>query len=491
MAKINKVITVLLSVLIFPQLSLAKESVTIALTLEPPHLDPTQTAAEATAEVVYGNIFEGLVQINEKSEVEPCLAKKWEVSDDALVYTFFLREGVKFHNGQTLSAGDVVYSLNAARSENSKNANKKVFEPIQDVKEVEPHIVQIILKHPSSEFLFKLGFADSIIVSKQDHDKNTTHPNGTGPYKFVEWVKGDHIEIQKFDDYWGKNASIPKGFFKFISDASIQITSILSGQIDAIPNMSSPELVEHLSENNEFTVAVGSTEGETLLAMNNKAKPLDNIKVRQAISHAINKKELIDGAMYGYATPIGSHFSPNHPAYLDLSDTYPFSIEKAKQLLEEAGIKQGHVLTLKVPPTSYAKRGSEVIAAQLKRVGLEIKIQPIEWAQWLEQVYKNKEYDLTIISHTEPIDIDRYAIQGYYFNYENSTFNSLIDKATKTVNDQERFEYYQEAQKILAKDAVNVFLFQLPKLGIWKSNLNGLWHNSPIQATILRNVYWK
>jgi peptide/nickel transport system substrate-binding protein len=193
--------------------------------------------------------------------------------------------------------------------------------------------------------------------------------------------------------------------------------------------------------------------------------------------------------MFGYGTPIGSHFAPHHPAYVDLTGRYPYDPEQAKALLAEAGVENLE-LTLKLPPPSYARRGGEIIQAQLAVVGIEASIIPMEWAQWLEQVFQGKDYDLTIVSHTEPVDIDIYARDDYYFGYDNPDFDAVIETLGTTDDPDARTALFGEAQAILAEDSVNVFVFQLAKHGVWKAGIEGLWHNSPIPANDLTAVRW-
>ena len=188
--------------------------------------------------------------------------------------------------------------------------------------------------------------------------------------------------------------------------------------------------------------------------------------------------------------PIGSHFSPGNAAYVDLTGTYPYDPEKAKALLAEAGHSDGIKATLKLPPPAYAREGGQVIASQLRAVGIDLEIIPLEWADWLEQVFKGKNYDLSIVSHTEPNDIDIYSRPDYYFQYQNPEFNKVIEELSVTSDDARRNELYAQAQKILAEDAVVGFLFQLAKVGVWDAKLEGMWENSPVQATDLTEVKW-
>ena len=203
---------------------------------------------------------------------------------------------------------------------------------------------------------------------------------------------------------------------------------MLAGDVDAFPRFANVEALDQFKSDPRFQVLVGGTEGKTILAMNNKKKPLDDLKVRQAIAYAIDRKAIIDGAMNGLGTPIGSHLTPNDPGYIDLTGMYPHDPEKAKALLKEAGVTTPLELSLILPPPPYARQGGEIIAAELAEVGINAKIENVEWAQWLSGVYKDKNYDLTIISHVEPLDIGIYANPNYYFQYDSQAFRDIYAK---------------------------------------------------------------
>jgi peptide/nickel transport system substrate-binding protein len=467
-----------------------RTDVVVGLGLEPPHLDPTAGAAAAIDEVVYANLFEGLTRIDERGEVQPGLAASWDVSEDGLVYTFHLRDGVTFHDGTTFDAGDVVFSLDRARGEDSVNAQKGLFDAIASVEAVGPLEVRVTLSRPQAQFPWNLGWGDAVIVAPESAENNGTRPVGTGPFRFDRWVSGDRVVLQRYDGYWGEAPALSTITFQLIPDAAAQVQALLAGDVDAFPNMGAPETLSRFEADPAFTVAVGTTEGETILAINHARPPFDDIRVRQALAHAINRQDVINGAMFGYGTPIGSHFAPHHPAYVDLTGLYPYDPEKARALLAEAGLADGLTVRLVLPPPAYARRSGEIIASQLAQVGITAEIEPVEWAQWLDAVFTNSNYDLTIVSHTEPMDIGIYGRDSYYFNYHSDAFREVMDRLALATDPAEQNALYEEAQRIIAGDAVNVFLFQLPKLGVWNSRLQGMWVNSPIQANDMTGVSW-
>jgi peptide/nickel transport system substrate-binding protein len=467
----------------------ARTDLVLGVVLEPPHLDPTAGAAAAIDEVVYANVFEGLTRIGPNGEVLPDLAQSWTVSDDGKVYTFKLHTGVKFHDGTDFDANDVKFSLDRARAENSVNAQKGLFAAIDTVEVVDPATVKVTLKHPQGSFLYNMGWGDAVMVAPESADTNKEKPIGTGPFKFQNWAKGSSITLVKSDAYWGDPIFLDKAEFRIIPDAAAAVPAILSGDVQAFPFFP-PDAAAQVQGDPNLKVVIGSTEGETILAMNNKKPPFDNLKVRQAISYALDRKAIIDGASAGLGVAIGSHMAPSNKAYVDLTGEYPHDIEKAKALLKEAGFEGGIKATLKLPPPDYARLGGEIIASELRDIGIDLEIIPVEWAQWLDQVFTKKDYDLTIVSHTEPNDIDIYSRKDYYFNYDNPAFDKVIEELNLTSDEAKRDELLGKAQKILADDAVVGFLFELPKVGVWDARLEGFWQNAPIQANDLTKVKW-
>lgn len=469
----------------------ASDELVLGIHLEPPHLDPTAGAAGAIDEVVYANVFEGLTRIGSDGSVQPGLAASWLASSDGLEYIFQLRRGVKFHDGSDFDASDAKFSLDRARAEDSVNAQKRLFAQINDVEVMDANTLKVSLKKAQSDFLYNMGWGDAVIVAPETADTNKVNPIGTGPFKFDHWSKGQSITLVRNNDYWGDEVALQRAEFRFLSDAATALPAILSGDVDALANLQAGDAVFPLLADSRFVVKIGVTEGETILAINNAKAPFSQLKVRQAIAHALDRDAIIQGSGLMYGTPIGSHFSPTHEAYVDLTHTYPHNPTRAKELLAEAGFPEGFRATLKLPPPIYARESGQVVAAQLREVGIMLEIIPVEWAQWLEQVFRGKDYDLTIVSHTEPNDIGIYAREDYYFQYNNPDFNDIIDKLEVTVEPQKRKELYGGAQALLANDAVNGFLFQLPKIGVRNAGIVGLWENAPIQANDLTQVRWR
>jgi peptide/nickel transport system substrate-binding protein len=469
----------------------AKTSLNVAMTLEPPGLDPTTGAAAAIAQITLYNIYEGLTRINEDATVSPMLAESWTISDDGKTYTFKLFKGVKFHDGTDFDAADVKFTYERGAAEDSKNKGKKYLRNITSIGTPDAHTVTLTLAKASPTFLFDLGRSTTVMVNPESADSNGTKPVGTGPFKFVKWTKGDSVEMVKDPGYRDAGSiSLEKVKFRFINDQAAQIAAIIAGDLDVIPFSRASEALGAIKKVDRLVVTHGTTEGETILSTNNKHPALSKLKVRQAIAHALNRQEIIEGAMFGAGIPIGSHFAPHNPDYVDLTATYPYDPDKSKKLLADAGHGGGLELTLKLPPTGYARDGGQIVAQQLNEAGFKIKIINVEWPVWLKEVYKQKNYDLSIVSHVEPMDIGIYARKGYYFQYDNADFNALIDKANSAMVPAERSKYLKEAQVKLARDAVNGYLFQLAKTTIKDRKLKGIWKNSPMFVNDLRSVSW-
>jgi peptide/nickel transport system substrate-binding protein len=468
-----------------------KDAVTIAQTLEPPTLDPTSGAAQAIREVTLQNIFEGLVRMDRTGKIQPCLAESWQVGEDNLSYRFKLRQGARFHDGTPFTAAEVKFSFERALAPDSTNAQRQLFTPIAEIATPDPATVVIRLKQPTANFLYGLAWGDAVIVAPASAAGNKTDPVGTGPFKFVRWNRGDRLELVRFDGYWGDRPALAKATFRFLSDPQAQVAALRAGDVDAHTNLSAPEAVPQLKADARLKVSIGATEGETVLATNNGRPPFDRLEVRQAIAHALDRKAIALG-VYGFDVPlIGSHFSPLHPAYVDLTGTYPYDPAKARALLAQAGFPNGFSCTLKLPPPSYARRSGEIVAALLADVGIKAAIEPLEFPQWLERVFRNKDYDLSIIAHTEPLDIDIYARDGYYFQYKDPDFRALIARIAATLPEAERGALYKQAQEKLARDAVNGFLFILPKITVANAALEGLWTDWPLPVTPLAELRWR
>ena len=466
-----------------------KDAVVLAMTLEPPGLDPTAGAASAIAEIVQYNIFETLTKINPDGSVSPLLAESWEVSPDLKTYTFKLRKGVKFQNGEPFNAAAVKFSYDRAGGEKSTNKDKRTFANLT-TQMVDEHTLVVLNKDIDPDLLFALGQATAIIVEPKSADTNATKPVGTGPYQLGAWNKGSSVVLTAWDGFRAASTiKLRRATFRFISDPAAQVAALLAGDVDLFPRVT-PRSVPQFKSNPRFQVLVSGSRAKTILAINNARKPLDDVRVRRAIAAAIDRKAVIEGAGDGYGAPIGSHYVPGAFGYVDTTGVNPFDIEKSKKLLAEAGIKTPLELTLTLPPTPYARQGGEVIVAQLAKVGIVAKTQNVEWAQWLSGTYGNKNYDLTLISHVEPFDLANFAKPDYYWGYQSAKFNDLFNQIKNAPRPQDRARLLGDAQKLLADDAVHAFLYQPQWITVANKNLKGLWKDMPVFVNDLSALSW-
>ena len=463
----------------------ARDRLVLGLPLEPPNLDPTAGAAAAVDEVVYGNVFEGLTRITQNGTVAPALADNWSVSPDGLVWVFHLHGGVRFHDGTTFDAGDVKFSLERLLAPDSANAQKALFEPIGSVTVVDSLTVRISLNRPVSALPYLLGWGDAVMVAQESAATNASRPVGTGPFRFDSWQRGNALTLSRNDAYWGAAPRMRTVVFRFIGDPTAAFAAMSAGDLDAYPNYPAPENVSQFREDPRFRVVIGASEGKVILGINNRTAPFNDVRVRQAIAHAIDRQAIIDGAMFGFGEPIGSHYSRQGSGYLDLTGLYPHDPARARALLAEAGYPEGFSATLRLPPRPYARRGGEVLAAQLAEIGIRVKIENLEWAQWLDQVFKRHAFDLTIVEHVEPMDYDIYARPDYYFGYADAGFDALLERLNTAPDAPTRLALVEAVQRKIAGDSVNGFLLQSARIGIWKADLEGLWVNAPIAANVV------
>ncbi len=475
-------------------LAAPKNSITIGMGTEPAGLDPTAGANVFIGQVTWQNIFEGLVTIDEEGKIQPQLASGWEISEDGRTYTFKLHDGVKFHDGEVFDSSVAKASLDRARGEASINPQKRFFAAIDSIETPDATTLVLKLKQPSGSLLYWLGWPASVMVGTKSADTNKTTPVGTGPFKFVNWAKGEKVELARNMDYWNKDVTVAldRATFRFVPDAQAQAAALQSGDVDAFPEFGAPELMGSFDGHERLGTFIGNTELKVVAGMNNATKPFNDKRVRQALMMAVDRATVIEGAWSGFGTPIGSHYTPNDPGYTDMTGVLPYNAEKAKALLAEAGYANGLTFTIKAPQMAYAQRSAQILQAMFAEIGVTMKIETTEFpGKWVSDVMKGANYEMTIVAHAEPMDIDIFSRDPYYFNYKNPTFNEIIKNIELTTDLEQREQLYQDAQKILAEDVPALFLFVMPKLGVWDKRIKGLWQNEPIPSNVLTDVHWE
>jgi peptide/nickel transport system substrate-binding protein len=464
----------------------------VQTTAEPPGLDLTATPASATATVVFYNIQEALVKVDAQGRLVPWLAERWQATPDNLYYTFFLKKGVRFHNGRELTAEDVKFVLDRARNPETKHPHVKQYEDIANIQVRDSYTVTIALKRTNAMFLYNLARQGSVIYPRDAVDQLKSQPIGTGPFVLERWDRGDRIVLKRYADYHVKGLPrLERVTFRFIPDANAALAALQAGDIDVMAFGLGPESVEVVRRAPNLQLIQGETTSDVILALNNSKKPFSDVRVRRAITHAIDKPEVVKGAMFGLGRVLGSNIDPLNPYFVDMSKAVPYDPARAKQLLTDAGYPNGFEAVLRVTPQyPYTVRTGEVLVEQLAKVGLRVKLEQIEWGQWLERVYKNADYDMTIIGHAEAWDAGNYANPKYYYRYDSPRFQAVFQESETTLDDKKRRELYVELQKIMADEAPVVWLYVYPRLVAAKKGVQGIWKDLPTLALDLSEVGW-
>jgi peptide/nickel transport system substrate-binding protein len=474
-----------------PAAAQAPQNLVVQVATEPPGLDLTASPASAIAAVVHYNIQECLVKVDRAGKIVPWLAERWHTADNRN-YTFFLKRGVRFHNGRELKAADVKFVFERAANPETKHPQRARYENIANMIVKDDYTVTLSLKELDASFLLTLARQGSVIYPREAADTLKSEPIGTGPFRLAEWVRGDRIVLVKHPEYHEKGLpKLDRVTYRFIPDPNAALAALKAGDIDATMFGIGPEQVPDLQKDPRFSVIIGETTNDVILAMNNGKKPYSDVRVRRAITHAIDKKEVVKGAMFGFGRILGSNVDPLNPYFVDLANAMPHDPAKAKKLLAEAGYPNGFEAVLKVVPQYYyTVRTGEILVNQLQKVGVKVKIEQIEWGQWLSRVWREADYDLTIIGHAEPWDINNYANPKYYFRYDSAKFQELFKKSEVTIDDRARRELYVQMQKMLVEDAPAVWLYVHPRLAVTKKGVQGLWKDLPIPAFDLSEVSW-
>jgi peptide/nickel transport system substrate-binding protein len=484
-------VVVLAAVSLSAELTVAQppQALVVQAAAEPPGLDLTATPASATAGVVLYNIQECLVKIDRHGKIVPWLAERWHTSDNRN-YTFFLKRGVRFHNGRELTAADVKFVFERAMNPETKHPYPGYYAAIGEIIVKDDHTITFALKSLNANFLLNLARQGSVIYPREAVETLKSAPVGTGPFRFGEWVRGDRIVLTRNPDYHVKGLPrLDRVTFRFIADPNAALAALKAGDIDASLFGLGPEHAADLRKDGRFTVVEGATTNDVILAMNNARKPFTDVRVRRALTHALDKREILNGAMFGMGRVLGTNVDPLNPYFVDLAGAMPHDPAKARKLLAEAGYAGGFEAVLRVSPQYYyTVRAGEIIVAQLQKVGVRVRLEQIEWGQWLSRVWKEAEYDLTIIGHAEAWDVSNYANPKYYFRYDSPRFQELFKKSEVTLEDAARRDLYVQMQRLLVEDAPAVWLFMHPRLAVTRKGVTGLWKDLPLPASDLSEV---
>jgi peptide/nickel transport system substrate-binding protein len=452
-------------------------SLAVGLVAEPASLDFTTTDGAAIPQALLVNVYEGLVKLDDQGKIVPDLAKSWKVSDDRKTYTFDLVDNATFSNGAKFTADDAVFSIQRVPKDWTISL-KAALDVVQDVKALSPTQLQVTLKQPSNDWLYRMTTRVGAMFSKTGVDKLATDPVGTGPYTLQKWNRGDSIVLARNEKYWGTKPYYSSVTLKYFKDPTALNNALLSGTINVIGTVQAPESLAQFEGQDKYQVIEGVTNGEVVLSFNNSKGPLTDKRVRQAVRYAIDHKALMDTCWAGRGTLIGSMVPPTDPWYEDRTGDYPHDAAKAKALLAEAG-KSNVALRLRVPNLPYATSCGQVVKSQLDQAGFKVALDQLEFpAAWLKTVFTDADYDMSIVAHVEPRDMG--AVFGnpkYYTRYDNKQVQQLLAQADAGT-EQEQVDDMKKAAQLLSQDAAADWLFLLPNLVVADKNVTGLPKNS-------------
>lgn len=426
-------------------------SLTVGLILEPVNLDIRRTDGAALEQILVDNIYEGLVT-RDGSEIVPRLADAYEISDDALTYTFTLRDDLTFHNGAALTSADVVTSFEAVRTDESFHAHRD-FAGVASITAPDEKTVLITLTEPDVNFLFALTGRGGLVFQNGDETDLKTAENGTGPFTLARWNQGSSITFARYDEYWGETAGVAEIVFDYIPDPTARINAALDGSVDVLTDVDATLLSQ--LEGDDFEITFGRTTNTATLAFNNKRAPLTDMRVREALRLAIDHDAIVEAI--GAGDTLFGPIPELDPGHEDLSDVAPHDPTRAKELLAEAG-QEDLELTLTIP-NHYSTTIPRLLVSDLAKVGVTLEVDVVEFATWLEDVYTNKDYDLSFVLHVEPRDFGNYANPEYYFQYDNPEVQRLFAEAMAQSDLDAASDLLAEAARLVSEDHAADWLY--------------------------------
>lgn len=456
-------------------------------------LDPHRAVAAGTKEVLF-NVFEGLLKPDSDGNIVPAVAESYTVSDDMLTYSFVIREGVKFHNGNPVTAEDVKYSIEKSAGMTGEESLIAAFSNIESV-DIEGNNVSIRLKEVDVDFPTYIANCNASIIPR-DNDNPASNPIGTGPYMYVSRSPQENLVFKKFDEYWGTPANIENATFKVIPDGDSIVMNLMGGSVDMFAHLTTNQ-VSQLTKG--FNKLEGTMNLVQALYLNNDFEPFTDVNVRRALCYAIDVQGILDLTSDGMGTPIGSSVFPAFKKYYeDLSGTYPHDVEKAKQLLKEAGYPNGFSFTITVP-SNYQPHidTAQVIVEQLEDVGVTASIKLVEWNTWLSDVYSGRQFESTVIgvdasSMTARALLERFnsKADNNFINFANEGYDALYEQVISTTDDNEQVELYKQMAKILSDEAANVYIQDMAEFVVLSEKYDG-YKFYPLYVQDIASLYIK
>ena len=445
----------------------ADATLRVGLVLEPTNLDIRRTSGAALEQVLIDNVYEGLVTRAQDNTIEQALATDHTISDDGLTYTFTLAQGVAFHNGEALTVEDVVSSFTQVKDDETVIGHAD-FANVASIAAEGTDTVVVTLTSPDQNFLFNLTGPAGLIFKAGDTTDLKTAENGTGPFTLTRWNQGDSLELARNDAYWGDPAGVASVVFQYIPDFTAGVNAALDGSLDVLTAVD-PNLAPQLDGAQGFSLTTGKTTDKGTLAFNNAKAPLDDKRVREALRLAINHDDLV--AALGAGQTMYGPIPELDPGYEDLSDTISYDPERAKELLAEAGAEDLD-LTLTIP-SFYGTTVPQVLVSDFDAVGVNLTVDAVEFPTWLQDVYTNRDYDLSFVLHVEPRDFGNFADPDYYFGYDNPEVQSLYEEALATVDPDESADLLRQAARIVSEDSAADWLYNGATITAVQSGVSG------------------
>src|SRR3954470_5768233 len=444
---------------------------------EPDQLDPHKTSAYYSFEVLE-NVYDTLVEPDANLKMQPSLASSWTTSKDQKTWTFKLRNGVTFSDGSPPDSPDVVYSFQRIIKQKLNSAYK--FTTVKTITAPDKGTVVMKLSVPTPNLLANVGgFKGVAIVEKSNVDSGAikTKPIGSGPFKVASYTSGDSIKLVRNDKYWGAKPKLDGVNFTFVKDPTVALQNLQSDEVQWTDNLP-PQQVKSLKGNSDLTVETAPSTDYWYIALNEARKPFDNVEVRRAIATAIDRDAITKAAKFGNATVNQTAIPKGSAFYYDYAP-YSHDTAKAKQMLDAAGVKNltmDLMVTSEYPETVSA---AQVIAAELKDVGITVKIRTLDFAQWLDEEGKGS-FDSFMLGWLGNIDPDEFYYAQHHtggtFNfqkYSNPQVDKLLDQARTETNQEARKQQYDQAAKMIVDDASYIYLYNPDVVQGWSKKLSG------------------
>lgn len=455
-------------------------------------LDPHLAGSAGTSEVLF-NIFEGLVKPNSEGELIPAVASDYKISEDGMCYTFTLRDQVKFHNGEPVTIEDVIYSVKrcAGMLEDQTEPLVSAYSVIAEIRTPDEKTIELVLSEADTELI---GYLTEAILP-EGYENQASAPIGCGPFRFVSYAPQQSFVMERFEEYWGERPYLDRVEFRIAANTDSAMMELKAGTIDIYPYLTSDQANE-LS--GQYEILIGTSNLVQALFLNNAAEPFQDVRVRQALCYAIDAQEIMDMVADGYGTEIGSNMFPAFGKYYkDLSEYYSVDLNKAKELLAQAGYPNGFEMTITVPSNyQFHIDTAQVIVEQLKQIGVNAKIELVEWTSWYSDVYRGREFQSTIVGLDADLApkalLKRYGseVKNNFIGFSDSEYDTVLEEALRTVDDQIKVNNYHRLQEILTEQAASVFIQDAAVLIALNPELGG-YTFYPVYVQDMSQVYYR